>query len=146
MDRFFLTPQTSARNSQLGISTEKMTTHYSRKGLKCTMNGSNKSLDANLQESVGNFAPLHMQRAMEHRGEEQLTPANVPASLSRFTTCTVPASCRARSRFLNLRDSVKKSPTKSTAKVVGSCPTLRQPQIPWVPFSFNKVLVTVSGD
>ncbi|XP_077581002.1 discs large homolog 1-like protein isoform X18 [Stigmatopora nigra] len=39
------------------------------------------------------------------------------ASLATFTACTVPASCRARGRFLNLRDSVKKSPTKTGAKV-----------------------------
>lgn len=109
------------------------------------MNGSNKSLDITLQEAVANVEPVHMQRAIEQRGPEQLTCAKVQASLSRFTACTVPASCRARSRFLNLRDSVKKSPTKSTAKVVGTCPTVRRPQIPWVPFTFNKVLVTVSG-
>lgn len=122
-----------------------MTTHYSHKGFKCTVNGSNKSPDLNLQEPGANFEPVHTQRAAGLRGQEQLTCAKVQASLSRFTTCTVPASCRARSRFLNLRDSVKKSPTKSTAKVVGSCPTARQPQIPWVPFSFDQVLVTVSA-
>ncbi|XP_077472442.1 discs large homolog 1-like protein isoform X20 [Stigmatopora argus] len=38
-------------------------------------------------------------------------------SLATFTACAVPASCRARGRFLNLRDSVKKSPTKTGAKV-----------------------------
>lgn len=121
--------------------------HYSQKGFKSkVMNGSNKNQDANPPESVANFQPLHMQRATEqHSSREQLTCAKVQASLSRFTTCTVPASCRARSRFLNLRDSVKKSPTKSTAKVVGSCPTARRTQIPWVPFAFNKVPATQSG-
>lgn len=88
--------------------------------------------------------PLHPQPPHPQH-QQQLSCSRVQASLSRFTTCTVPASCRARSRFLNLRDSVKKSPTKSTAKVVGGCPTARQQQLPWVPLTGNKVLVTGSG-
>lgn len=34
-----------------------------------------------------------------------------------FSSSTLPASSKHRGKFINLRDSVKKSPTKSTAKV-----------------------------
>lgn len=111
------------------------------------MNGSHPRLEHPPRQPSGAHArPPHLQPGVEQHGQEQLTCAKVQASLSRFTACTVPASCRARSRFLNLRDSVKKSPTKSTAKVVGSCPSARQQQhIPWVPFTCNQVPVTGSG-
>lgn len=109
------------------------------------MNGSPPFLEASRQPSGAHAQPLRVQPAVEQPGQEQLTCAKVQASLSRFTACTVPASCRARRRFLTLRDSVRKSPTKSTAKVVGGCPTARQQQIPWAPFSCNKVPVTGSG-
>lgn len=90
-----------------------------------------QQLDA-LQDAVANLHPLHRQHAVElHRQQQQ----QVRASLSTFTACTVPASCRARSRFLNLRDSVKKSPTKSTAKVVGG----GQRRTPWIPTNLPKV-------
>lgn len=102
--------------------------------------GPGPGLEASRQPSGALAQPLRGQPAVE-----QLTSAKVQASLSRFTACTVPASCRARSRFLNLRDSVKKSPTKSTAKVVGSCPPARQQQIPWVPSACHKVAVTGPG-
>lgn len=86
-----------------------------------------------LQDAVAHLHPLQRQHAVElHRQQQQ---QQVRASLSTFTACTVPASCRARSRFLNLRDSVKKSPTKSTAKVVGA----GQRRTPWVPTSLPKV-------
>ncbi|XP_023833792.1 discs large homolog 1-like protein isoform X5 [Salvelinus sp. IW2-2015] len=76
-------------------------------------------------------------------------PQHPPAhsSLATFTSCTLPASCKARSRFINLRDSVKKSPTKSTAKVIGGIGGTLRPdmglgshgfRVPWVPFSFEK--------
>ncbi|XP_029559938.1 discs large homolog 1-like protein isoform X17 [Salmo trutta] len=66
------------------------------------------------------------------------------SSLATFTSCTLPASCKARSRFINLRDSVKKSPTKSTAKVIGGIGGTLRPdmglgsRVPWVPFSFEQ--------
>lgn len=113
------------------------------------MNGGLSKLEAPRQLSGAEAQPPHPQplhpQPLHPQHQQQLSCARVQASLSRFTTCTVPASCRARSRFLNLRDSVKKSPTKSTAKVVGGCPTARQQQLPWVPLTGNKVLVTGSG-
>lgn len=120
-----------------------MTTHYQRQGLASkAMNG----LEKNLQESIAHLHPLQRQHAIElHRRQQQQQHAGpahpqVQASLSTFTACSVPVSFRARSRFLNLRDSVKKSPTKSTAKVVVSSQAASQPQIPWVPFAFSQVL------
>ncbi|KAK5860483.1 hypothetical protein PBY51_021957 [Eleginops maclovinus] len=90
-----------------------------------------------LQESLTHLHPLQRQHAIElHRQQQQ----QQQTSLSTFTACTVPASCRARSRFLNLRDSVRKSPTKSTAKVVGCTQASIRQEIPWVPFAFSKVL------
>lgn len=83
---------------------------------------------------------LQLQQQQQPPPPPPPTRPQVQASLSTFTACTVPASCRARSRFLNLRDSVKKSPTKSTAKVVSSSHAASRPEIPWVPFSFSKVL------
>lgn len=120
-----------------------MTTHYPWQGLTSkAMNGGDKKLprvNINLQESITHLHPLQRQHAIElHR--QQPTRPQVQTSLSTFTACTVPASCRARSRFLNLRDSVKKSPAKSTAKVVGSSHAASRLQIPWVPFSFSQVL------
>ena len=120
-----------------------MTTRCPQKVLQPkVMNGGHAGPEAPRQPSGALAQPLR--GAAEPHGQQQLSGAKVQASLSRFTTCTVPASYRARSRFLNLRDSVKKSPTKSTAKVVGSCPAARQ-QIPWVPFTCHQVLVTGSG-
>lgn len=114
-----------------------MTTNFPQQGLTSkAMNGGERKLprvDINLQESIAYLPPLQRQHAIELHRQQQ-------PSLSTFTACTVPASCRARSRFLNLRDSVKKSPTKSTAKVVGRSPASCRPQISWVPFSFSKVL------
>lgn len=140
-DELDTTPQRSPEFIFLFCLSGTMTTRCPQKVFKPqVMNGSHPSLEAPRQPSGAHAQPLH-----EQHGQEQLTCAKVQASLSRFTTCTVPASCRARSRFLNLRDSVKKSPTKSTAKVVAGCPTARQQQIPWVPFTCHKVLVTGSG-
>lgn len=128
-----------------------MTTHYPRQEFTSkAMNGADKKLprvNINLQpESIAHLHPLQRQHAIElHRQQQQQqqqqpSRPQVQASLSTFTACTVPASCRARSRFLNLRDSVKKSPTKSTAKVVGGSHVASRPEIPWVPFTFTKVL------
>lgn len=125
-----------------------MATHYPRQGPTAkSMNGGDKRLlrvDLDLQESITHLHPFQRQHAIElHRQQQQqqqLPSPQVQASLSTFTTCTVPASCRARSRFLNLRDSVKKSPTKSTAKVGGSSHAAGLPQIPWIPFSSSKVI------
>lgn len=130
-----------------------MTTHYPRQDYSSkTTNGpergtgkppSHSQVAIDLQESLAHLHPLQRQHAIElHRQQQQqqFTSLNQPqpqpkvqASLATFTACTVPASCRARSRFLNLRDSVKKSPAKTTAKVGN------RPGIPWVPFDFNKV-------
>ncbi len=41
-----------------------------------------------------------------------------------YSSCTLPASTKSRGKFTNLRDSVKKSPTKSTAKVRASSSAL----------------------
>lgn len=112
-----------------------MTTHYPRKDLEPkAVNGTGRKLPGlDLRESIAHLHPLHRQRAIE------LHQQQLHSSLSQFTACTVPASCRARSRFLNLRDSVKRSPTKSTAKVVNSSQAANRPQVPWVPFTFCQV-------
>lgn len=107
--------------------------------------GRKKLPRANLPDSIAHLHPLQRQRAIELRQQQPPPPPpvshpHVQASLATFTSCTVPASCRARSRFLNLRDSVKKSPTKSKAKVVGSSLAAGRPEIPWVPFAFAQVL------
>ncbi|XP_077414053.1 discs large homolog 1-like protein isoform X27 [Vanacampus margaritifer] len=65
-------------------------------------------------------------------GRRQARP-QVRASLATFTACAVPASCRARSRFLNLRDSVKKSPTRTGAKVAGG-----RSHAAWGPLAYAK--------
>lgn len=105
-----------------------MTAHHPRQDVPPgPVNGTERTL----QESIAHLPPLQRQRAIElHRQQvrQKQRPA-VQASLSTFT------ACRARSRFLNLRDSVKKSPTKSTNKVQNSS----RAQIPWVPFAFTKV-------
>lgn len=119
----------------------KMTTHYLQQDfLSKAVNGEKKlpRVNASLQESIAHLHPLQRQHAIElHRQQQQqsFNHPQVQASLSTFTACTVPASCRARSRFLNLRDSVKKSPTKSTAKVLKSA----RKEISWVPFAYSKV-------
>lgn len=118
----------------------KMTTHYLQQDfLSKAVNGEKKlpRVNASLQESIAHLHPLQRQHAIElHRQQQQqsFNHPQVQASLSTFTACTVPASCRARSRFLNLRDSVKKSPTKSTAKVKSA-----RKEISWVPFAYSKV-------
>lgn len=121
-----------------------MTTHYLRQDFPPeAMNGGEKKLprvNINLQESIAHLHPLQRQHAIELHRQQQLQASShqVQASLSTFTACTVPASCRARSRFLNLRDSVKKSPTKSTAKVLKSS----RKEIPWVPFTYSQVVTS----
>ncbi|XP_035988933.1 disks large homolog 1-like isoform X17 [Fundulus heteroclitus] len=77
--------------------------------------------------------PLQRHHAAELDRRRQQNRLPVQASLSTFTSCGVPASFRARSRFLNLRDSVKKSPAKSTAKVVSS-----RKEVPWNPRAFTQ--------
>lgn len=44
-------------------------------------------------------------------------PQWAPSTRAPFSSSTLPASAKHRGKFVNLRDSVKKSPTKSTAKV-----------------------------
>lgn len=125
-----------------------MTTHHQtwQEFSSKTLNGSKeKKKNLNLQESLAHLHPFQRQHAIElHRQQQlkQLQQPQVQASLSTFTSCTVPASFRARSRFLNLRDSVKKSPTKSNAKVGYGYHTTGRAEIPWVPFTFCKVLNT----
>lgn len=119
-----------------------MTTHHPQQDvLSNATNGAEKKLppvSINLQESIAHLHPLQRQHAIELHRQQQLQQQpgrpRVYASLSTFTACTVPASCRARSRFLNLRDSVKKSPTKSTAKVFSS-----RRRVPWESFTLPKV-------
>lgn len=114
-----------------------MTAHHVRQPLPCRPE--RRPLDPALQESLAHLHPLQRQHAIElHRqNQNRLQLQNrlpVQASLSTFTSCTVPASCRARSRFLNLRDSVKKNPAKSTAKMADS-----RREVRWTPFAFSKV-------
>ncbi|XP_035489801.2 discs large homolog 1-like protein isoform X15 [Scophthalmus maximus] len=126
-----------------------MTTHYLRQEFTPgALSGAEEKLprvNINLQESIAHLHPLQRQHAIQLHRQRQLQlaaatrPQGQQASLSTFTSCAVPASCRARSRFLNLRDSVKKSPTKSTAKVLGSSHAANRPEIPWVPFGFGQV-------
>lgn len=44
-------------------------------------------------------------------------PQWAPSTRAPFSSSTLPVSAKHRGKFVNLRDSVKKSPTKSTAKV-----------------------------
>lgn len=55
---------------------------------------------------------LHMQPKQSFQRQHQAL--NIHKS---FSSSTLPASSKHRGKFTNLRDSVKKSPTKSTAKV-----------------------------
>lgn len=55
-----------------------------------------------------------------------------------YSSCTLPASTKSRGKFTNLRDSVKKSPTKSTAKVRASSSALWLANS-WGTFSLEKV-------
>ncbi|XP_010890390.1 discs large homolog 1-like protein isoform X25 [Esox lucius] len=110
-------------------------------------------VNLNLQESLAHLHPLQRQHAIELHQQMQQQPYQPPqqlpahTSLATYTSCTLPASCKARSRFINLRDSVKKSPTKSTAKFNGCTAGTLKPnvglgpqvsRVPWVPFSFEK--------
>lgn len=53
-----------------------------------------------------------------------------------YNSCTLPLNIgKTRTKFLNLRDSVKKSPTKSTAKVSGPGERFSF----WASVSFDKV-------
>ncbi|XP_073808586.1 disks large homolog 1 isoform X21 [Danio rerio] len=54
-----------------------------------------------------------------------------------YSSCTLPASTKSRGKFTNLRDSVKKSPTKSTAKVRASSSALWLANS-WGTFSLEK--------
>lgn len=55
---------------------------------------------------------LHMQPKQPY--QQQQRALSIRTS---FSSSTLPASSKHRGKFINLRDSVKKSPTKSTAKV-----------------------------
>uniref|UniRef100_A0AAV2JX71 PDZ domain-containing protein n=1 Tax=Knipowitschia caucasica TaxID=637954 RepID=A0AAV2JX71_KNICA len=76
------------------------------------------------ERSLPRLRPQPLQIPPTHRVPEP--PADLHDSLHTFTSCTVP--WRSRGRFLTLRDSVKKSPTKSTAKV-----GVRRDGLAWVP-------------
>ncbi|KTG41742.1 hypothetical protein cypCar_00010142 [Cyprinus carpio] len=54
-----------------------------------------------------------------------------------YSSCTLPVSTKTRGKFTNLRDSVKKSPTKSTAKVRASSSALWLANS-WGTFSLEK--------
>lgn len=113
---------------------------------------SKKKTAVDVEESIYHLHPLQRQHAIQllhQQQQQQQQPAPAPAPAPgpapapppvRASLSTVPASCRIRSRFLNLRDSVKKSPTRSTAKV-----NIGGSQIPWVPFAFSKVLMWSAG-
>lgn len=58
-----------------------------------------------------------------------------------YSSCTLPVSTKTRGKFTNLRDSVKKSPTKSTAKVRASSSALWLANS-WGTFSLEKVCGT----
>lgn len=57
-----------------------------------------------------------------------------------YSSCTLPAFTKSRGKFINLRDSVKKSPTKSRAKVRASSSGLWLGNS-WGTFSLDKVCV-----
>ncbi|XP_014848602.1 PREDICTED: disks large homolog 1 isoform X11 [Poecilia mexicana] len=110
-----------------------MTAHHLRQPLPCRPE--RRPLDLALQESLAHLHPLQAIELHRQNQNRLLLQNRLPvqASLSTFTSCTVPASCRARSRFLNLRDSVKKNPAKSTAKMADS-----RREVRWTPFAFSK--------
>lgn len=72
--------------------------------------------------------------------QKMVTPEGYihPAS---YSSCTLPSNiAKTRTKFLNLRDSVKKSPTKSTAKSGGSGERFSgRVDTLWASVSFEKV-------
>lgn len=64
-------------------------------------------------------SPRMEMRPNAHMQPKQLLrqPQWAPSTRAPFSSCTLPVSAKNRGKFVNLRDSVKKSPTKSTAKV-----------------------------
>ncbi|KAI2663574.1 hypothetical protein H4Q32_012135 [Labeo rohita] len=86
-----------------------------------------------------------------HQQQQQLPPPHLsqPSLLNfqhapvesrrvpQYSSCTLPASTKSRGKFTNLRDSVKKSPTKSTAKVRASSSALWLANS-WGTFSLEK--------
>lgn len=77
--------------------------------------------------------------------QSQPAPAPVlqpnPAHSVCYSSSTVPSHPgKSRTKFVNLRDSVKKSPTKSTAKVSGSVQNFPiREHLLWNSVSFEKV-------
>ncbi|XP_036373184.1 disks large homolog 1 isoform X13 [Megalops cyprinoides] len=65
-----------------------------------------------LPHSHSQFAQLQRQQQ-----QQQLSHQSLQSSHRYYSSCTLPVSSKSRGKFTNLRDSVKKSPTKSTAKV-----------------------------
>ncbi|XP_073707452.1 disks large homolog 1 isoform X6 [Garra rufa] len=84
----------------------------------------------------------HFHHHLHHQQQQQQQQHQLPPHLSQptllnfqqapvesrrvpqYSSCTLPASTKSRGKFTNLRDSVKKSPTKSTAKVRASSSAL----------------------
>lgn len=93
---------------------------------------------------------LHQQNQHQHQQQQQQPHLSQPTLLNfqqthleshrvpQYSSCTLPASTKSRGKFTNLRDSVKKSPTKSTAKVRASSSALWLANS-WGTFSLDKV-------
>ncbi|KAJ3595453.1 hypothetical protein NHX12_004756 [Muraenolepis orangiensis] len=109
-------------------------------------------VNVDLQEALFHLHPLHRQHAIHLHQQQQQHEQEVTHQNSRFLDpqtlrsqvqrpqvqtlrpqvqafpsghvpwAALPASCRARSRFVNLRDSVRRSPTKSNAKAPHATP------------------------
>uniref|UniRef100_A0A8C9S0T2 Discs large MAGUK scaffold protein 1a n=1 Tax=Scleropages formosus TaxID=113540 RepID=A0A8C9S0T2_SCLFO len=62
-------------------------------------------------------SPRHCQHQHQYEPSNQ---QSLQKSHRYYSSCTLPATSSTRGKFSNLRDSVKKSPTKSTAKVQAS--------------------------
>lgn len=88
-----------------------------------------------LQQQMS-FQHQHYQQLQQQQQQHQQQQHQGPHVC--YSTATLPASmAKSRARFMNLRDSVKKSPTKSTAKVTG--PGGARLDHPWGKLSFDQV-------
>ncbi|XP_072555601.1 discs large homolog 1-like protein isoform X12 [Paramormyrops kingsleyae] len=71
------------------------------------------------------------------RHQEQASHQSLQNSHRHYSSCTLPATAKSRGKFTNLRDSVRKSPTKSTAKVQAS--SIGWSDCSWATLSLEKV-------
>ncbi|XP_028856833.1 disks large homolog 1 isoform X4 [Denticeps clupeoides] len=95
------------------------------------------------QHQVRHQHQIHQQRSSQDQVHQLLQHHTHSAQLPLhnchryYSSCTLPATSRNKGKFTNLRDSVKKSPTKSKAKVEASADVL-WPSSSWGSLAFEK--------